>query len=133
MDEAEQQRKIEIAGVLINDLIGLSGVDGKAALAEAARQYAEEHADDPPDSGLKFLDISEEGFAKAKQRPGWRHYHDVMKAEAAVAYAFIRRICNNHSPEEAERLIFGPRPGAGSGRLMDYIGKLMSFEGRDHA
>ena len=58
-------KEIEVAGVLINELIWLLRVDSDAALAEAAKQYDEEHADDPPGGGLKFADLSEEGFAKA--------------------------------------------------------------------
>ena len=122
----EAKREIEIAGVVINDLITLLGVDGNAALAEAARQYAEEHADDPPGKfGLKIIDLSEEGFAKVQQTPSWRWHNAVMRAKAAIAYAFIRSICNEHSDKDAARLLFSQQPGPGSGWLVDYIGDLI--------
>jgi len=45
--------------------------------------------------------------------------------KAAIAYSFIRLICNDHSPEDAARILFGTNHGGnGSGLLADYIDNL---------
>jgi hypothetical protein len=38
--------------------------------------------------------------------PKMRHWNDIMRLKSAVVYTFLRDITNNHSPEDAARLLF---------------------------
>ena len=48
--------------------------------------------------------------------PKMRHWNDIMRLKSAVVYTFLRDITNNHSPEDAARLLFREHrfvPGSG--------------------
>jgi hypothetical protein len=91
--------------------------DGAAVLTKAAELYAAELAENPPGS-LNFLDLSEKGLAKDRQKSGWRHRNAVMRWKAFVAFRFIRTIRNNHHPKVAPKMLFEDYP------LADYIDHL---------
>jgi hypothetical protein len=50
----------------------------------------------------------------------------IMRLKAAIAYAFIRTVKNNHAPDVAQRMLFETNHGiSGSGWLADYIDDML--------
>jgi hypothetical protein len=57
--------------------------------------------------------------------PGLRHWDAIMRLRSLVIQALTRRIRNNHSPEEAAKLLFAGHPhGHGSGWIVEYLDGL---------
>jgi hypothetical protein len=113
---------IESAAVIINSVISLLRVDRDAALAEAAKQHK---ADEKRTvGGLVFCErLDAEDF---ELDPAMRNWNQVMRLKAALAYAFIRTVTNNHAPDVAEKMLFKTNHGiSGSGWLLDYIGDML--------
>lgn len=64
---------------------------------------------------------------KVMQSPGMRHRGAIMRLKAVLVQVFVRDITNNNSSSDAAELLFASqRYGAGSGRLLEYIGDLIT-------
>jgi hypothetical protein len=60
------------------------------------------------------------------QSPGMKSYGAIMRLKALLIQVFVRNITNNHSAEDAAKLLFArQRFGTGNGELRDYIGDLV--------
>ena len=117
----EDSKRVEVAAVVINDIIESLQIDSAAVLAEAAKQYAEEHADDLPGSRLGPSDYPRRILASGKSHPACGTGTTSCEIKAAIAYSFVRDIKKDHSPEDAARILFGTNHGGGgSGLLADY-------------
>jgi hypothetical protein len=54
-----------------------------------------------------------------------RHWRTKMRLRALLVQVFVRTVANNHSPENAAKILFvGQHHGTGSGYLADYIDGL---------
>jgi hypothetical protein len=109
----EDVENVEAWAEVIKDLLYLVPCDRSATvLALATKNDKIKEADWKP---MSFSDdwINE---------PGQRHWHAIMRLKSLVIQVFARDINNNHSPEEATRILFAEHPhGYGSGLLEDYI------------
>ena len=114
---------IAVAAAVIEDLLHLMPPDTRAAvLAKAAAKEDAERQEREKHGGWQFYSPQ---TLQAEYEASGRHWNKIMRLKALVAYAFIRTIVNNHSPEDAGRLLFGRHHnGPGSGCLLDYLGKL---------
>jgi hypothetical protein len=71
---------------------------------------------------LHWLDLSDESW---KNSPYHRYRGRIMRFKSLVLQVFARDIINNHSPENAARILFAEhRNGHGSGYLPDYLNHL---------
>jgi hypothetical protein len=86
----------------------------KLAVAKEEKEEAERQAGDPNE--LRVIDAGD--LANME----FRCWRGEMAIKAAVAYTFVRDITNNHSHEEAARLLFREhRTCPGSGHLDQYL------------
>jgi hypothetical protein len=61
------------------------------------------------------------------QSPGIQSYGAIMRLKALLIQIFVRNITNNHSAEDAAKLLFSrQRFGTGTAELRDYIDDLAS-------
>jgi hypothetical protein len=57
--------------------------------------------------------------------PGLRYWNAIMRLKSLVIQVLTRCITNNHSPEEAAKLLFAEHPhGHGSGWIVEYLDGL---------
>jgi hypothetical protein len=60
--------------------------------------------------------------------PGTRHSHAIARLTSLVIQVFTREITNNHSPEDAAKILFAAHPhGYGSGCLRDYLSRVIDL------
>ena len=105
----------------IQDLLYLVPREDRAAvLAEATRIVAEDNERDP----LRGMSLEEIPLCDP---------YRTMPLKSHVVLMFTRDITNNHSPLDADKLLFMQHRGPGSGRLLDYIGDLPSVHRRKAA
>jgi hypothetical protein len=61
--------------------------------------------------------------------PGWRYSNSIMQFKSLIIQVFLRNITNNHSREDAAKILFmGHRNGTGSGWLPDYLDGLPAIK-----
>jgi hypothetical protein len=59
--------------------------------------------------------------------PGAGHQDAIARLESLIVQVLVRHITNDHSPEEAAKILFADHPyGDGSGSLIDYLEGLPS-------
>lgn len=117
-----QDAETETAALVIEDLLDLLPPEKRAAaLAKAVaveNARGERRKTDPLE--MEFLD---DGFSERFMKsPSFRYWNRVMRLKARLIYVFTRNITNNHSPEDAARLLFERHHNvAGSGWLSEYL------------
>jgi hypothetical protein len=117
------EHEIEAAANIVNSVISLLRVDRAAVLAEAAKQHEDEAKRGKQFGAFVLHTFDGEAFMKG---PYMRNHGRIMRLKAAIAYAFIRTITNDHAPDVAKRMLFETNHGiAGSGWLADYIGGML--------
>src|SRR6267142_1800605 len=71
---------------------------------------------DPLPGPFPLMRIDKASTTTFMASPKMRHWNDIMRLKSAVVYTFLRDITNNHSPEDAARLLFREHrfvPGSG--------------------
>jgi hypothetical protein len=119
-----EDAEVETAAAVIEDLLFMVAPDKRAAvLARATEVEKEESAERQKHGGLRWWSGAEMACMDC---PGIRYWHDIMKFKADVVYTFTRNITNNHSPENAAKLLFSRKLGRpGSGYLEQYLDGVM--------
>jgi hypothetical protein len=119
----EIDANVEAAANIVNSVISLLRIDRDAVLAEAAKQHDADEKKGRRVGALVFHTFDGEAFM---QSPYMRNHGRIMRLKAAIAYAFIRTITNNHAPDVAQKMLFETNHGiSGSGWLADYIGDML--------
>jgi hypothetical protein len=114
---------VESAALIVNSVISLLRVDRDAVLAEATKQHEDEEKKGRRFGPFVLHTFDGEAFM---QSPYMRNHGRMMRLKAAIAYAFIRTITNNHAPDVAQKMLFETNHGiSGSGWLADYIGDML--------
>jgi hypothetical protein len=121
---ADEDAEIETAAAVIEDLLFLMPPEKRAAvLAKATQTEAKERIEQEKNGGLNFIRFDNDEWM---QSPGIRYWHDIMRFKAQVIYTFTRNITNNHSKEDAAKLLFSQqRNCSGSGYLEQYLDGVM--------
>jgi hypothetical protein len=104
---------VEAWAVVIGDLLMLVPPELRAAvLARAVNNETSEHL---IAQGHNFVFHGESA-------PRWRHLPAIMQLKSLVVQVFVRTIANEHSPQDAQRILYTKqRHGRGSGQLADYL------------
>jgi len=116
--------EIEIAAAVIEDLLYLLPANKRAAvLAKAIEKEEAERKEREKNGGWRSYSAQE---LQVRWKTELRYWHRIMQFKVRVAYAFIRCIVKNHSPEDAGRLLLRRQrnPDLSSGFLLDYLNKL---------
>jgi hypothetical protein len=108
-------KEAEIAAVVVADLLLRLVPKGlrTSVLSEAAIDVS---PDDLP------LLTPDEIDRLARESSRLNYSEEIMLFKARVIATFVRDITNNHSPEDAARILFSRQPGVpGLGLLFDYL------------
>ena len=103
---------------IIEDLLTLVPPDKRMevlqlALANEKAEMVERAKND----GLRVVQYSETNLAHSL-----RHWNVKMRLKSLIIQVFTRNIRNNHSPEDAAKILFAKHPyGRGSRVLRDYL------------
>jgi hypothetical protein len=108
----DEDAETAVAAAAIEDLLYLVPAKKRAA----ARKDREKHGE------FRMMSFAEIGFDTS---PGLRYWNEIMQFKARAICTFVRDITNNHSAEDASRLLFRRQPDvSGSGYLEEYIDDL---------
>jgi hypothetical protein len=112
---------VEAWAEVISDVVDLVPEEHRAevvALVAAIEQRERKKRKKDP-----FIKTSEIDFLAT---PGVRHWDAIMRLTSLVVQVLVRRISNNHHPQDAAAILFVEHPyGNGSGQLRDYLDKLV--------
>jgi hypothetical protein len=115
--------EIETAAAVIEDLLFMVSPEKRAAVLTRALEVETAESAKRATNPFGLVDFSDDSW---KQSPGFRYWHCVMRFKARVIYTFTRDITNNHSEEDATKLLFSQQRGRpGSGYLEHYLDGVM--------
>jgi hypothetical protein len=113
----------EAWAAIVEDLLALMPAENRMKVLKLAVANEEvEIADRAKYDGLKIMSAAE---LSNMDTPGLRHWNAIMRLKSLVIQVFTRNITNNHSAEDAAKILFAEHSyGQGSGCLHDYISDL---------
>jgi hypothetical protein len=114
---------VEAWAAIIEDMLFLMPDDRRMQVLQLALQKEAAAVKEREQHGLRFRPHAFND--DWKKSPGIKHWHTIMRLKSLIIQVFARNITNEHSREEAARILFATHPhGDGSGALGDYIDKL---------
>jgi hypothetical protein len=120
MSNKQTSDAVEVVAIVVADLLRLVPQDLRAAVLAAAKEINDDREHAPPEIDLTRLAPEDE-----------RHWDQIARLKARVVVTFVRDITNNHSPEDAARILFSRQPGVpGSGLLFDYLRRPLNVMNR---
>jgi hypothetical protein len=130
MKRCDDLKNIEAWAEVIKDMLGLVPIEQRAVVL--ALVVKNEEAEREANNGVvRMMDVAE--LKNEDNTPGLRHWNAIMRLSSLVVQVLVRRIANNHSPEDAANILFMQhygRGGRGSGLLEDYLRPLQGKETR---
>jgi hypothetical protein len=124
-EDQNDVENVEAWAEVIEDLLYLVPPGQRAAVLALASKNEEAEAKEREAHGGFRIWSATELEEHCKGSPGLRHWDAIMRLESLVVQMFVRHITNNHSAEDAARILFAQhRYGHGSGRLQDYLSDL---------
>ena len=125
MSETDRDiENVEAWAVIIKHMLALMPGDRRMQVLQLALQKEEAAAKEREQDGpIRFVKFDcNDDWVKS---PGQMHWHAIMRLKSLLVQVFTRNITNNHSPQEAARILFADHPhGIGSGVLSEYIDDL---------
>jgi hypothetical protein len=117
-----EDAEIEVVAETVENLLHLLPMNMRAqVLARATEKQAKREQERPVFTSCSWVEPCSSQL----------YWHDIMQFKAKVAYTFIRSVTNNHSPEDASRILFSRQwPAPGSGYLSEYLRNLGKFPHR---
>jgi len=113
---------VEAWAEVIEDLLYLVPPDKRSELLALAGRNEEAKRKEREERGRFILRNALELMADMDTRPGIRHWNAIMRLKSLIVQVFVRDITIDHSPQDAERILFAQHPhGTGSCLLQDYL------------
>lgn len=118
METKEDIHNAEAWVCVVEDIICAAPYDVRAKVFDLLKMRNEATS-----KRTKLLETSGEFAANYLASIELAHWHSIMRLRSLAIQILARCICNNHSREDADKLLFSlHRYGQGSRRLADYLG-----------
>jgi hypothetical protein len=117
---------VEAWAEVVEDMLALIPPDNRIeALRIAVEKEGAARKERAETGGLCFVRFdNDEAW---RNSAGMRHWHAIMRLKSLVVQVFVRDITNDHSPEDAAKILLAHhRYGHGSGRLGDYLDNVVA-------
>jgi hypothetical protein len=116
---------VEAWAEIIADVLWHVPQDKRLTVLALATKNEEAEAQERKAAGNRLVLIEPFNDETWMNEPGQRHWNTIMRLKSLLIQVFVRNITNNHSPQDAARLLFAEhRYGHGSGLLEDYLERL---------
>jgi hypothetical protein len=124
----DEDKEVVIAAKVIEDLLFLVAPSKRIEVLERAVANEEAASRKRHEScGLEVWTIAD--LPETQACPGWRYWNSIMQFKSLIIQVFLRNITNNHSREDAAKILFMEhRNGTGSGWLPDYLDGLPAIK-----
>jgi hypothetical protein len=132
MSETDKDiENVEAWAEIIEDMLHLMPAENRIKVLRLALQKEEAEVKDREKNGLYRVVAFDE---ISMNSPGLMHWNAIMRLKSLIVQIFVRNITNDHSREEAGRILFtNHRYGHGSRSLSEYIDDLpRRAEGSEH-
>jgi hypothetical protein len=116
----EKQEVITIWTEVVRDILNLAPPSARQGIIDQLVEEQKQRLEDRKAGTLRVITIDQ-----LKDDPGMKYCNEIMEAMSTVVQSFVRIITNDHSREDAARILFRwHRDGHGSGLLADYLDGL---------